>query len=98
MTIHLTLQLFLYLICYGVILFAFSILPFSILGKTGEGAVAIEGDVTTGGDKETTIPEDFERIMTVACSVSIWFRALGFAVVVSALFTKVYRFHKVRTK
>lgn len=35
------------------------------------------------------------KTMTIICTVSIWLRTIGFAVIVSALFAKTYRIHRI---
>jgi hypothetical protein len=77
-------QLFLYLICCGVILFASAILPFSIW-RNGE-AFDEDGEA------------NFGKTMDIVCTAFIWLRSIGFAVIISALFAKTYRINKVRRK
>ena len=73
-------QLFLYLICSGVIIFAFGFVPFPVIGTT------VWDDEDTG---------QLAKRMAFVCSATIWLRAFGFSVIVSALFANTYRSHKV---
>ena len=71
-----------------MIIFASALLPFSVVGTSG----ALDDTENATG----IIPNEFIQLMANLCSLSIWLRTLGYAIVISALFSKTHRFDKVR--
>jgi len=80
---------FLYILLSGVIIFAATIIPYS-LASIEDQVAAFYHDIADN----TTTREDYTRT-TIACTSFVWLLVIGLTTVFSALYSKAYRIYTV---
>ena len=80
---------FLYILLSGVIIFAATILPYS-LASIEDQVAAFHHDIADN----TTTREDYSST-TIACTSFVWLLVIGLTTVFSALYSKAYRIYTV---